>query len=510
VGPSFSLAGACAEAREGYVISADLDNRMTIDDLLRFMVKQEASDLHLKPMRPPLLRMHGKLLPLKTDPLQPELLKGMLQGLLTPKMKATLDERLAVDFGYSVSGVSRFRATVFFQRGTLSAVFRRVPFEFPSLEDWGLPEVLAEFAKLPQGLVLMTGPTGSGKSSTLAALMRMVINTRLVHVVTIEDPIEFLLRDNLGAVTQREVGTDTPGFADALRNALRQDPDVIMVGESRDLATVSTVLTAAETGHLVFSTVHTNSAAQTIDRIVDMFPAGSHRQIRQQLAGVLQGIVSMRLVERADGAGLIAAVEILRQSPRVQKLILEGNLESLEEEIENSVSYYRMQSMNQSLAALVLRGAITRAAALDASTRPGDLDLLLRKFLYAAEHGGSQPGDAMAEPLSDYSKITELQEVKKLYDDLQERVAGDLAERDGEIRRLRDQLRALDAGSSSVDEQIATFRAENERLVKQLNTLRQEYDARIERLNARVKELSGNPHPQATGPADPKGGFFRR
>jgi pilus retraction protein PilT len=347
---------------------------MSIDDLLRFMVKQGASDLHVKPMRPPLLRVHGKLLPLKADPLQPDLLREMLGSLLTDRMRATLDEKLCVDFGHSVPGVSRFRATVFHQRGTLSGVFRRVPFEFPSLEDWGLPPVLNEFAKLGQGLVLLTGPTGSGKSSALAALMRVIVTTRLCHVVTIEDPIEFLLRDALGAVTQREIGTDTPSFAEALRNALRQDPDVIMVGEMRDLETMQTVLTAAETGHLVFSTLHTNGAAQTIDRIVDLFPDGMHRQVRQQLASVLQGVVSMRLVERTDGAGLVAAVEILRHSPRVAKLILEGALDTLEEEIESSVSYYRMQSMNQSLAALVVNGVVDRETALGRerpTRRPG-------------------------------------------------------------------------------------------------------------------------------------------
>ena len=316
-------------------ISQEEDNPMTIDELLRFMVQQDASDLHLKPMRPPLLRINGKLLPLKTDPLHPDLLRDMLNALLNDKLKQQLEDNGAIDFGHSVSGISRFRASVFMQRGTLCAVFRRVPFEFPSLDDWGLPPVLTELTKLSQGLVLITGPTGSGKSSTLAAMMRMVINTRLVHVVTIEDPIEFLLNDNLGAVTQREIGTDTPGFAAALRNALRQDPDVIMVGETRDLPTIQTVLTAAETGHLVFSTVHTNGAAQTIDRIIDQFPEGNHRQIRQQLASVLQGIISLKLVERADGTGLIAAVEILRQSPRVSKLIMDGTLEALEEEIES-------------------------------------------------------------------------------------------------------------------------------------------------------------------------------
>jgi twitching motility protein PilT len=481
---------------------------MTIDELLRFMVQQEASDLHLKPMRPPLLRMKGKLLPLKTDPLHPDLLRDMLNSLLNDRMKKQLEETCAIDFGHSVPGVSRFRASVFIQRGTLSAVFRRVPFEFPSLEDWGLPPVLAELTKINQGLVLVSGPTGSGKSSTLAALMRMIINSRLVHIVTIEDPIEFLLKDNLGAVTQREVGTDTPGFAAALRNALRQDPDVIMVGEVRDLPTIQTVLTAAETGHLVFSTVHTNSAAQTIDRIIDQFPEGNHRQIRQQLASVLQAIISLKLVERVDGAGLIAAVEILRMSPRVSKLILDGNLEALEEEIESSVPYYKMQSMNQSLAALVLRGIVARETALNISNRPGDLDLMLRKFLYASDAAQSpEHGEPMAEPLSDFSKILELQEIKKLYDDLQERYRQDMQDRDEEIRRLRAEQRV--AEPQAAHDETDALRAEIERLGKQSQLLRQEYEAKIERMNARLRE---QPHaaPTVAAPEPGKGGFFRR
>jgi twitching motility protein PilT len=493
---------------EGTIPHEDTDS-MTIDELLRYMVKQEASDLHLKPMRPPLLRLKGKLLPLKTDPLHPDLLREMLHGLLNDRMRQQLEETCAVDFGHSVPGVSRFRASVFLQRGTLSAVFRRVPFEFPSLDDWGLPSILAEFTKLPQGLVLITGPTGSGKSSTLAALMRLIVNTRLIHLVTIEDPIEFLLKDNLGAVTQREVGTDTPGFAAALRNALRQDPDVIMVGEIRDLPTIQTVLTAAETGHLVFSTVHTNSAAQTIDRIIDQFPEGNHRQIRAQLANVLQGIVSLKLVEKSDGAGLIAAVEILRSSPRVMKLITEGNLEALEEEIENSVSYYRMQSMNQSLAALVLRGVVSRDTAVAISNRPGDLDLMLRKFLYASDAQAAPEGEPMAEPVSDFSKILELQEIKKLYDELQERHSQDLKDKDDEIARLRTELRSAHPAAAS--NEADHMRSENERLAKQIQLLRQESDAKIERLNARVRELSGSASPAPAGAteADRKG-FFRR
>jgi twitching motility protein PilT len=484
---------------------------MTIDDLLRFMVKQEASDLHLKPMRPPLLRIKGKLLPLKTDPLHPDLLKDMISSLLNDRMKQQLEENCAADFGHSVPGVSRFRASVFMQRGTLSAVFRRVPFEFPSLDDWGLPEVLQEFTKLQQGLVMITGPTGSGKSSTLAALMRTIVNSRLIHLVTIEDPIEFLLKDNLGAVTQREVGTDTPSFAAALRNALRQDPDVVMVGEMRDLPTIQTVLTAAETGHLVFSTVHTNSASQTIDRIVDQFPEGNHRQIRQQIANVLQGIVSLKLVERADGSGMIAAVEILRISPRIQKLIVEGNLDAIDEEIENSVAYYKMQTLNQSLASLVLRGAVARETAVEISSKPGDLDLMLRKFLYAAENRVPEEGETMAEPLSDFSKILELQEIKRLYDELQDKFRQEIGDRDGEINRLRAEISQM-APPPAPGAEMDAVRSENDRLTKQLHLLRQEYEAKIERMNARMRDAgAAAPSAPAPGaPGDDRKGFFRR
>jgi len=484
---------------------------LNIDDLLRFMVEQQASDLHLKPMRPPLIRLNGKLLPLKADPIPPEMIPKILDEILTEPLKKSLETNMAVDFGYSVPGVSRFRASVFQQRGTRSAVFRRVPFDFPSLDQWGLPEALSEFANLPQGLVLITGPTGSGKSSTLAAMMRMVADTRLVHIVTIEDPIEFLLTDNLGSVTQREIGTDTPGFDVALRNALRQDPDVIMVGEMRDVATIQTVLTAAETGHLVFSTVHTNSAAQTIDRIVDSFPAGNHRQIRQQLSSVLQAIVSMKLVERSDGKGLVAAIEIVKRTPRTAKLIFEGDLDALDEEIEQSVAYHKMQSMNQSLAALVFNGAISSESALTSSTNPGDLDLLLRKFLYSSmDQQATEAGD-MTESLSDFSKILELQEIKKLYDESQERHSGELHERDREIERLRTEVAQLELNTGQEDDQVEQLKQEKERLGHQVQLVREEYETKIDRLNARIRELSASSGraPEPVEAAERKG-FFRR
>ncbi len=477
-----------------------------IDELLRIMVGQQASDLHLKPMRPPLVRLSGRLTPLDMQPLAPEALRRMLDSILADRMREALQERLAVDFGYSVPGVSRFRASVFYQRGTLSATFRRVPFDFPSLDDWGLPEVLTDFARLPQGLVLITGPTGSGKSSTLAAMIQLIAKSAPLHIVTIEDPIEFLLQDHHAAVTQREVFTDTPSFAEALRNALRQDPDVIMVGEMRDRETMQTVLTAAETGHLVFSTLHTNSAAQTIDRIIDSFEQGHHRQIRQQLAAVLQAVVSLKLVERADGAGLIAAVEILRLTPHVSKLILEGNLDALTEEIENSVTYHKMQSMNQSLAALVLHGRIARETALAASGSPGELDLALRKFLYGPENREPAEQNLMGESYSDFSKILELQEIKRLYDEQQERHRSELADRETEIERLRAEV-VRGQGRNESDE----LRAENDRLAKQLQLLREEYEAKLERLNVRIRDLSdaGAAKPRAASGSERKG-FFRR
>jgi twitching motility protein PilT len=487
-------------------------NTLNIDDLLRFMVKQEASDLHLKPMRPPLIRLNGKLLPLKSDPIPPEAIPKILDGILTDRQREILDSNYAVDFGYSLPGVSRFRASVFQQRGTRSAVFRRVPFDFPSLEDWGMPPVLEEFTKLPQGLVVITGPTGSGKSSTLAALMRRIADSRLVHIVTIEDPIEFLLTDNLGAVTQREVGCDTPGFDNALRNVLRQDPDVIMVGEMRDQLTMQTVLTAAETGHLVFSTLHTNSAVQTIDRIIDSFPAANHRQIRQQLSSVLQAVVSMKLIETIEGDGLVAAVEILVRSPRVSKLILDGNLEALAEEIESSVSYYRMQSMNQSLAALVANRKVALETALASSNNPGDLDLILRKLLYASAEQRVTEGEQMAEPLSDFSKILELQEIKRLYDELQERQSSDLQERDEEIARLKEMLSEAQSAPEPTDNGETTkLREENSRLAKQLKLLHSEFESKLERLNSRIRELSGAGTTRTPAAADSeRKGFFRR
>ncbi len=463
---------------------------MAIEDLLKFMVRQNASDLHIKPMRPPLLRLKGKLVSLNMEPLVPDLIKEMLHGILTEKQRKLLEEEFYVEFGYSMPGLSRFRTSIYFQRGTLSAVFRRVPFEFPSIDDWGLPEVIKEFSFLPQGLVVVTGPAGSGKSSTLAALMKLIADAKQVHIVTIEDPIEFLIKDSLASVSQREIGTDTKNFHEALRNALRQDPDIIMVGEMRDLSTIGTVLTAAETGHLVFSTLHTNSASQTIDRLVDPFPAEQQRQVRLQLSHVLKGIISLKLVERADGSGLTASVEVMKQTPKIQKLIKEGNSSEIEREIEGSVSHLRMQSMNQSLLALVLNEVITQEAAMAASNNPDELDLILRKYLYPQQNKGDAGGDPMAESLADFSKIVELQEIKKLYQEQDEKHKSEMLAKEEEIAKLRDELEQTTQQQAGPLAEFEKIREERDHLKQQIELIRNEYQMKVEKLQNRIRELT--------------------
>lgn len=508
---------------------------MNLNDLLKFTVQQKASDLHLKPMRPPLLRVEGKLMPIKANPLPPDELSKMLQEVLTPKQKAHLDENLYVDFGYSLPGVSRFRATVFFQRGSLSGVFRRIPFSFPSLDDWGMPPILAELCHLPQGLILVTGPTGAGKSSTLAAMIREIAEKRPVHIVTVEDPIEFLFRDSVGVITQREVGDDTRSFQQALRNTLRQDPDVIMVGEMRDPETIMTAMTAAETGHLVMSTLHTNNAPQTIDRILDSFPEGQQRQIRIQLSQVLRAVVSLQLVERCDQAGLIAAVEVLRDNPRISKLILEGSVAEIGEEIEKSVSYYKMQSMNQSLMALVLNGAVKAETAIKVSSNPSELDMELRKFLFAANKPAQQEAeeisiadfmemgdgssvktaapsgvDLMAQPLSDFSKIVELQEIRKLYEEVRTKHTAELGEKEEHIQNLQDDIRTRDQEISDLREQMQNGNSEREKLKQQLAFTKSDLEGKIARLQERIQQLSA---PTAAATATDKktpSGFFKK
>lgn len=467
---------------------APVAREATLDELLAFAAKQEASDLHLKPMRPPLLRVGGRLVPSKAAPLKPADLERLLLPILNPIQRERLETTQSVDIGYGVAGVARFRGNIYLQRGTLGGVFRRVPIQIKGVDELELPKVVLELTNLPDGLVLVTGPTGSGKSTTLAAMVSEISGRDPVHIVTIEDPIEFLFQDRIAAISQREVGTDTPSFREALRNAMRQDPDIIMVGEMRDVETISTVLTAAETGHLVYSTLHTNNAAQTIDRIIDAFPPDQHKQVRAQLALVLRGILSLKLVKTVDGT-MTAAVEVLRNSPKIARLIEEGNTRDILDEMESSVGYYRMQSMNQSLMALLVHQRITYADAMELASDPEDLSLKLRKMFPAIEERSRKGGD-MSPSYSDFSQITELMEVKRLYEEQEEKYRMRLLQKDEEIENLRHDLEYRTTSSSDVesqvrakDEEIARVRAEYERL-------RNEAQGKINQLQERIKELN--------------------
>jgi twitching motility protein PilT len=458
---------------------------MDLDQLLRFMTEKEASDLHLKPTRPPLLRINGRLLPVEIPPLKPVEIEEMLMAILSPRQQQHLEERMAVDLGYGVHGLARFRGSIYMQRGTLAAVFRRVPYSIKTVEDLDLPDQLLDFCDMPMGLVLVTGPTGSGKSTTLAALVQHVAKQRPVHVITIEDPMEFLFTDSVATISQREVGTDTTDFTEALKNALRQDPDVIMVGEMRDPETMQTVITAAETGHLVFSTLHTNSAAQTIDRILDTVPPTQQNQVRSQLSQVLKGVVSIKLLERKDGDGRVAALEIMKSSPKIAKMIELGETSQITEEIESSVGYYRMQSINQSLLALLVHGTITYSEARRTSPDPEDLSLKLRKMFPKIE----EIGEDMAST-SDFSQISELREFRRLYEEQEEKNRLRLAERDERIQSMRNDMASREQQIDELTDRVRQMAEEREKMRSDFQRLRQEAQDKVGKLNERIKELN--------------------
>ena len=478
---------------------------MDIDQLLTIMTKQGASDLHVKTGRPPLLRLNGKLLPLKTDPLKREQMQEMIQRLkLTPQQSKRLEETLSVDLAYGVPGVARFRGNVYLQRGTPAAVFRRVPFEIKTVDDLDLPKVLLEMCTLPMGLVLVTGPTGSGKSTTLAALIKYITHTRPVHVITIEDPMEFLFSDGVASISQRELGTDTVGFKEALRNAMRQDPDIIMVGEMRDPETIETVITAAETGHLVFSTLHTNTAPQTVDRILDSFSADQQGQIRSQLSQVLKGVVSMKLVERKDGQGRAAALEIMRGSPKIAKMIERGETSEMREEIETSVGFYRMQTMNQSLLSLLVHNTISYKEAMSHSADPEDLSLKLRKMFPNLEQG-----DDMS--TADFAEIQELMQFRKLYEEQEEKNQLRLVEQKEQAGHLQGLIQDRDQQIQELQDRIEEMRQEHERMRSDYTRLKEEAQDKIDKLMVRIRELNQRLSGGGGAPAgaEKKSGIFR-
>jgi twitching motility protein PilT len=478
-----------------------------LKELLMFMTKKGASDLHIKPMRPPLLRIAGRLIPIKAAPLKPPEVEDMLGSILSPTQREKFKERMAIDLGYGVPGVARFRCNMYLQRGTMAAVFRRVPFEIENIDALSLPDVIERFTEYPSGLVLITGPTGSGKSTTLAAMIQRISKMRPCHIVTIEDPIEFLFSDDKATISQREIGSDTPSFHDALRNCVRQDPDVIMVGEMRDIETMATAITAAETGHLVFSTLHTNSAAQTVDRVIDSYPSEQQQQIRSQLGLVLRAIVSMQLVPTEDGEGRLPACEILVNSPKISKHIENGEIKEVVEEMENSVSFYGMQTMNQSLIALLAHNKISYEQALESSWDPEDLSLKLRKMFPSIEERFRE--GAMAPSPADFSEITGLLETKRLYEEMEERHKHKISEKNEQIAQLKQEIAdlrtAIDAnvgGAEELQHQLETVQAENARM-------RDEAQQKINALNDRIRQLNQQIQDGGKGGAG-GAGFFKR
>ncbi len=460
---------------------------MQVDELLRVMTERGASDLHLKPARPPLMRVNGRITPLEGDDLKPDQIGQMLSAILQPHQKARLERDLSVDLGYGVPGLARFRCNIYLQRGTLAASFRLIPYTVKPIEELELPDVLLELCDLPQGLVLVTGPTGSGKSTSLAAMIKHITHTRAVNLITIEDPMEFLIGDDLATISQREVGTDTPSFAEALKNAMRQDPDIIMVGEMRDPETISTAISAAETGHLVFSTLHTNSSTQTVDRILDSFPASQQSQIRSQLSQVLRAAISIKLLPRADGEGRIAALEIMRWSPKIGELIEKGKTSELHEQVESSVTYNRMQSMNQSLLALLAHGVITYQEAEKSSPDPEDLSLKIRRmFPRIAEQNGD---DEMPSP-ADFSEILELQQFRRLYEEQEEKSKIQMREKDEDILRMQQTVEDREGEIQELRENLQQHASEIERMRGDYGRLKTEAQQKIDKLMERIKELN--------------------
>jgi twitching motility protein PilT len=347
-----------------------------LDELLRLVVEKRGSDLHLASGVPPVMRIDGQLYATNYESLSDFEVQRMVYNILTDEHIRTFETEYELDCSYHLKGLSRFRVNVYRDRGSVAAAFRVIPSKIPTVRELGLPLVLEDLSRRPRGLVLVTGPTGSGKSTTLAAMIGQINNERSVHIITIEDPIEYLHTHKRSLINQRELGQDTRNFSQALRHALREDPDVILVGEMRDLETMQLAITAAETGHLVFSTVHTNSAAQTVDRIVDVFPPGQQEQIRVQLSNNLEAVVSQQLLPRAGTPGRIAAMEIMIASPAIRNLIREAKAHQITSIIQTS-AHHGMQTMDQCLRDMYQRGLITYEEAMARAMNQEELKKML-------------------------------------------------------------------------------------------------------------------------------------
>jgi twitching motility protein PilT len=351
----------------------------TLPELLKTMVEHNGSDLHLTTQTAPQIRVHGKLRVLDLPPLGPADTKALAYSVLTDAQKKRFEETLELDFSFGIRGLARFRCNVFNQRGAVAAVYRVIPEKIKTFQELGLPPVIATLSERPRGLVLITGPTGSGKSTTLAAMIDKINTERHEHIITIEDPIEYIHQHKGCLVNQREVHADTLGFAAALRAALREDPDIVLIGEMRDLETIESALRIAETGHLTFATLHTNSAAQTINRIIDVFPAHQQGQIRTQLSLVLEGIVCQSLLPKADGTGRVASLEIMIPTPAIRNLIRDDKVHQIYSTMQTGQEKLGMQTMNQNLVTLYQQRLITLEAAIAASSQKDELEQMIAR-----------------------------------------------------------------------------------------------------------------------------------
>ena len=364
---------------------------IALSDLLRKMIELGGSDLHITTNSAPMVRVHGVLRPLEYPEMTPAETKQLAYSVLTDAQKHRFEETLELDFSFGIKGLSRFRANIYNQRGAVGAVFRSIPYEIRSFEELGLPGVITTLCDKPRGLILVTGPTGSGKSTTLAAMLDKVNRDRHEHIITVEDPIEYLHAHKGCIVNQREVHADTHTFANALRAALRQDPDVVLIGEMRDLETTETALRIAETGHLTFATLHTNSAASSINRIIDIFPAHQQAQIRTQLSMVLEGIVTQSLLPKANGQGRVLAMEILVPNAAIRNLIREDKIHQIYSMMQTGQEKFGMQTFNQALASLYFKKQITLEMAMARSSNSDELQDLINRGT-AALQSGPPPG----------------------------------------------------------------------------------------------------------------------
>jgi twitching motility protein PilT len=369
-------------------MTTDEGLKVNLHQLLRAMTDKGASDMHITTGSPPLLRIDGSVVPLKLPPLGPPETKQLCYSVLSEEQRASFEKTHEIDISFGVKGLARFRANIFIQRGSVAGSFRMIPFKILSFEELGLPAVIAELANRPRGLILVTGPTGSGKSTTLASILDKINSENRSHIVTIEDPIEYLHPHKRCIVNQREVGSDTLAFKNALKSILRQDPDVVLIGEMRDLETIEAALTIAETGHLVFATLHTNSALQSVNRIIDVFPPHQQPQVRAQLSFVLEGVVSQLLLPRAGAPGRVLALEVMVPNPAIRTLIREGKTHQIYTQMQVGQLKYGMQTLNQSLCSLYSRRLITLEEAMSRSNDQDELRSMIE--------GGRKPPTPVA------------------------------------------------------------------------------------------------------------------